>query len=106
VRIRSAASIAAVVSMALAGPAAAQTAPTLFTHEAMIATKRLGAIVPSPDGRQAVIQIQPTATTGQGPTATCGSSTRLRPCGAPAGQVARYWTTNCTDDVPLTVSNV
>jgi dipeptidyl aminopeptidase/acylaminoacyl peptidase len=57
VRIHSAASIAAVVSMALAGPAAAQTAPTLFTHEAMIAAKRLGAVVPSPDGRQAVIQI-------------------------------------------------
>jgi dipeptidyl aminopeptidase/acylaminoacyl peptidase len=57
VKIRSAIPIALLVSVALAGPVAAQTAPTLFTHEAMIATKRLGAVVPSPDGRQAVIQI-------------------------------------------------
>jgi dipeptidyl aminopeptidase/acylaminoacyl peptidase len=55
--IRSAAPIAALVSMALAGPAAAQGTPKLFTHADMIATKRLGTVVPSPDGRQAVIQI-------------------------------------------------
>jgi dipeptidyl aminopeptidase/acylaminoacyl peptidase len=58
VKIRSAIPIAVLVSVALAGPVAAQTAPTLFTHEAMIATRRLGAVVASPDGRQAVIQIQ------------------------------------------------
>jgi dipeptidyl aminopeptidase/acylaminoacyl peptidase len=75
VKIRSAIPIALLVSVALAGPVAAQTAPTLFTHEAMIATKRLGAVVPSPDGRQAVIQILTYSYDGPGPTAICGSST-------------------------------
>ncbi|MBA3884700.1 MAG: S9 family peptidase [Acidobacteria bacterium] len=55
--IRSAAAIAALVSVALAGPAAAQSTPTRFTHADMIATKRLGTVVPSPDGRQAIIQV-------------------------------------------------
>ena len=35
----------------------AQTAPRLFTHEDMIAAKRLGAVAASPDGRRAVIQV-------------------------------------------------
>jgi dipeptidyl aminopeptidase/acylaminoacyl peptidase len=56
VLIRSTA-LAALVWVALAGPAAAQGTPARFTHEAMIATKRLGAVAPSPDGRRAVIQI-------------------------------------------------
>jgi len=43
--------------MALAGPAAAQSTPPRLSHEVMIATKRLGAVAPSPDGRQAVIQV-------------------------------------------------
>jgi dipeptidyl aminopeptidase/acylaminoacyl peptidase len=43
----------------LASPAQAQTAAAgrLFTHEDMIAMKRLGAVAPSPDGRQAVVQV-------------------------------------------------
>lgn len=43
-------------ALACAVTAAEAQAPP-FTHEAMIATKRLGAVVPGPDGRQAVIQI-------------------------------------------------
>ena len=41
--------------MLVTAPAGAQTTRP-FTHEAMIATKRLGAVAPSPDGRPAVIQ--------------------------------------------------
>ena len=48
---------AAALALAVATPLQAQTAPRLFTHEDMIAAKRLGAVAASPDGRRAVVQV-------------------------------------------------
>lgn len=48
---------AVVVSLLGAVPVEAQPAGRLFTHEDMIAARRLGAVAASPDGTRAVLQV-------------------------------------------------